>query len=172
MLEAGVDDLVKILREYLIQKHGMLFADNCGSRHFHNQFVSMMNRVLPDVRPVPIPLDDVIQKALAKDRADRFQSADEMHRALLEVLQSHRHPVAIVTKSALVERDLARHPHESRYLKLDCSKARALLGWAPKLPLLTALEWTVEWYRAFKNNKDMRVFTEKQIERFAEIAAT
>jgi CDP-glucose 4,6-dehydratase len=70
------------------------------------------------------------------------------------------------------ERDLARHPHESRYLKLDCSKARALLGWAPKLPLLTALEWTVEWYRAFKNNKDMRVFTEKQIERFAEIAAT
>ncbi len=53
---------VKTLREYLIEKHGMLFGDNGGSRHFHNQFVAMMNRVLPDVRPVPIPLDDVIHR--------------------------------------------------------------------------------------------------------------
>jgi len=53
---------LKILRDYLLRKHGMIFADNCGSRHFHNQFISMMNRVLPDVRPVPIPLDDVIHR--------------------------------------------------------------------------------------------------------------
>jgi hypothetical protein len=53
---------LKILRDYLLRKHGMIFADNCGSRHFHNQFLSMMNRVLPDVRPVPIPLDDVIHR--------------------------------------------------------------------------------------------------------------
>ena len=53
---------VKILREYLIEKHGMLFGDNGGSRHFHNQFLSMMNRILPDVRPVPVPLDDVIHR--------------------------------------------------------------------------------------------------------------
>ena len=53
---------VKVLREYLVDKHGMLFGDNGGSRHFHNQFLSMMNRVLPDVRPVPVPLDDVIHR--------------------------------------------------------------------------------------------------------------
>ncbi len=53
---------MKVLREYLLAKHGMLFADNCGSRHFHNQFIGMMNRVLPDIRPVPIPLDDVIHR--------------------------------------------------------------------------------------------------------------
>lgn len=53
---------VKVLREYVLAKHGMLFADNCGSRHFHNQFIGMMNRVLPDIRPVPIPLDDVIHR--------------------------------------------------------------------------------------------------------------
>ena len=40
----------------------MLFGDNGGSRHFHNQFLSMMNRVLPNVKPVPIPLDDVIHR--------------------------------------------------------------------------------------------------------------
>ena len=53
---------VKTLREYLTTKHGMLFGDNGGSRHFHNQFVAMMNRVLPEVRPVPIPLDDIIHR--------------------------------------------------------------------------------------------------------------
>jgi len=53
---------VKTLREYLTDKHGMLFGDNGGSRHFHNQFISMMNRVLPNVKPVPIPLDDVIHR--------------------------------------------------------------------------------------------------------------
>jgi len=53
---------VKVLREYLLKKHGMIFGDNCGSRHFHNQFLAMMNRVLPEVRPVPIPLDDQIHR--------------------------------------------------------------------------------------------------------------
>ena len=52
---------VKVLREYLLDKHGMLFASS-GSRHFHNQFIAFMNRVLPDVRPVPVPLDDSIHR--------------------------------------------------------------------------------------------------------------
>src|SRR5207253_706970 len=53
---------VKILREYLVDKHGMLFGDNGGSRHFHNQFLAMMSRVLPEVRPVSVPLDDEIHR--------------------------------------------------------------------------------------------------------------
>ena len=51
---------VKILQEYINDKHGMIFGDNGGSRHFHNQFLSMMQRILPDVRPVRIPTDDPI----------------------------------------------------------------------------------------------------------------
>jgi hypothetical protein len=53
---------VKILREYLLDKHGMLFGDNGGSGHFHNQFISMMQQVLPNVEPVRIPLDDVVHR--------------------------------------------------------------------------------------------------------------
>lgn len=53
---------IKVLREYLVEKHGMLLIDNGGSRHFHNQAISMMNRVLPGVRPVPVPLDDRIHR--------------------------------------------------------------------------------------------------------------
>ncbi|MBI1910226.1 MAG: CDP-glucose 4,6-dehydratase [Deltaproteobacteria bacterium] len=64
------------------------------------------------------------------------------------------------------EFDKTPHPHEATLLKLDSSKARQQLGWLPKLPLATALEWTVEWYRAFKENKPMRQVTEEQIERF------
>lgn len=40
----------------------MLFCDNGGSRHFHNQFLSLMNRVTPDIQPVAIPLDDTIHR--------------------------------------------------------------------------------------------------------------
>ncbi len=53
---------VKTLRTYLIDKHGMIFGDNGGSGHFHNQFLSMMRQVLPTVDPVPVPLDDVIHR--------------------------------------------------------------------------------------------------------------
>lgn len=53
---------IKVLREYLTEKHGMILASNGGSRHFHNQFFAMMNRVLPGVRPVPVQLDDPIHK--------------------------------------------------------------------------------------------------------------
>lgn len=52
---------VKALREYLREKNGMLFASS-GSGHFHNQFMALMNRVLPDVPAVAIPLDDIIHR--------------------------------------------------------------------------------------------------------------
>ena len=53
---------IKALREYLLEKHGMLFGDNGGSSHFHRQFLAMMAAVLPQVRPVPVPLDDPIHR--------------------------------------------------------------------------------------------------------------
>lgn len=56
------DSEIKVLREYLLDKHGMLFGDNGGSGHFHNQFVGLMQRVLPNIRPSRIPLDDTIHR--------------------------------------------------------------------------------------------------------------
>ena len=53
---------IKILREYILDKHGMIFGDNGGSGGFHNQFIGMMRRVLPNVRPSRIPLDDTIHR--------------------------------------------------------------------------------------------------------------
>src|SRR5713226_365971 len=62
--------------------------------------------------------------------------------------------------------DSATHPGEAHALKLDASKAGACLGWLPVLPLKPALEWIVEWYRAFQNGDDLRRLTEAQIERY------
>ena len=58
-------------------------------------------------------------------------------------------------------------PEESHYLKLDSSKARTLLGWAPRWDLERALERTVEWYRAFEAGEPLRPLMLAQLEEFA-----
>ena len=62
--------------------------------------------------------------------------------------------------------DAAQHPHEAHYLKLDASRARALLGWQPHLPLAEALEWIVAWYRGFHAGADLARLTRMQIQQF------
>jgi len=62
------------------------------------------------------------------------------------------------------------HPHETHYLHLDASKARAYLDWHPVLPLKLALDWIVEWYRAFQTRDDLRRLTRAQIERYEELS--
>ena len=64
------------------------------------------------------------------------------------------------------ESDSAHHPHEATYLRLDCSKAKSLLGWFPVLDLETTLHWIVEWYQAYHQRKDMRQITEEEIIRY------
>jgi CDP-glucose 4,6-dehydratase len=58
------------------------------------------------------------------------------------------------------------HPHEATYLRLDCSKARALLDWRPRLSLDEALAWTVEWYREVDRGADARALAADQIHRY------
>jgi CDP-glucose 4,6-dehydratase len=62
--------------------------------------------------------------------------------------------------------DTGSHPHEARALMLDASKAKTSLGWRPALPLTSALEWIVEWYRSFQGGVDLQHFTRGQIERY------
>ncbi len=45
--------------------------------------------------------------------------------------------------------DESRHPHEARFLKLDCSKAKAELGWRPRWDIDKTLEMSVAWTKAF-----------------------
>lgn len=60
-------------------------------------------------------------------------------------------------------------PHEMTYLKVDASRARARLGWAPRLPLQQALAWTVDWHRRLNNGESARAVTEEQLTSYCAI---
>ena len=45
-------------------------------------------------------------------------------------------------------------PPEASILKLDSARARTRLDWLPQLPLESALEWTMTWYREFYRAPD------------------
>ena len=56
--------------------------------------------------------------------------------------------------------------HEAGYLKLDCSKAKAELGWYPVLNLEKSLKLTIEWYKTCSGKDDMYDFSLDQIKRY------
>jgi CDP-glucose 4,6-dehydratase len=59
------------------------------------------------------------------------------------------------------------HPPEARALRLDGTRARQVLGWRPGLTLDSALQWTVDWYRAFATEPgSARRLTDEQIDRY------
>jgi CDP-glucose 4,6-dehydratase len=60
-------------------------------------------------------------------------------------------------------RDADPGVHEAGMLRLDASKAQAALGWRPRLTIETALAWTMDWYRAWKDGADLRDKTNNQI---------
>lgn len=41
--------------------------------------------------------------------------------------------------------------HEANLLSLDCTKAKTYLNWSPKLSIEEALEFTVHWYKNYKD---------------------
>lgn len=67
---------------------------------------------------------------------------------------------------ATYEVDTYPQPHEASYLKLDCSKAKAELGWYPRWNIHTALESIVDWNKQYQDGDDTRQITEEQIKKY------
>lgn len=65
--------------------------------------------------------------------------------------------------------DANPQPHEATYLKVDAAKARARLGWRPRLDLAHALDWTMAWYRAYDAGESGARLCDAQIERYCRI---
>ncbi|MDD3328283.1 MAG: CDP-glucose 4,6-dehydratase [Zoogloea sp.] len=59
--------------------------------------------------------------------------------------------------------------HEAQLLKLDCSKARARLGWQPRWSAETALARSLDWYQAWQKGADMHAYTLNEIAAFGGI---
>lgn len=64
------------------------------------------------------------------------------------------------------ELDLGAHPHEASVLQLDCSLAEAALGWAARVDLERAIEWTTAWWRAEDDGADLRSVAAAQVEAY------
>lgn len=57
-------------------------------------------------------------------------------------------------------------PHESNFLKLDCSKAKHALNWSPIWNIDKSIEMTVEWAKAYYDSKNIEETTVEQIEEY------
>ena len=67
-------------------------------------------------------------------------------------------------EGASFEIDTNPQPHEANYLKLDCSKSKAELGWIPKWNIETTLKSIVDWNKSYFAGKNVRTVSERQIE--------
>lgn len=59
-------------------------------------------------------------------------------------------------------------PHEANFLKLDCSRIKARLGWQPRWRIGEAVEKTVEWSREWLAGGDAAAMMDRQIGNFLE----
>jgi len=65
---------------------------------------------------------------------------------------------------ASYEIDTNPQPHEANYLKLDCSKAKALLGWHPRWNVSETLVSIVEWVKSYQAGENIRSLCQQQIQ--------
>ena len=102
------------------------------------------------------------------DEGWNFGSDPGDERAVIDVAQ------AIVSSlgvgKLVIDRD-ANAPHEATLLQLDCAKARARLGWTPKLRFVDTISLTSAWHAAWQQGKDMKAFTRTQIREYAALGA-
>ncbi len=59
--------------------------------------------------------------------------------------------------------------HEENKLVLNSDKAKKNLNWQPKMNIDLAIDWIVEWYKAYHENKDIRKISENQIEKYLKL---
>jgi CDP-glucose 4,6-dehydratase len=92
-----------------------------------------------------------------------FGPRDEDNRSVQKVVELM---IARWGGSASWKKDVSEQSHEANLLKLDCSKARAQLGWIPKWDLEIATQKIVQWQKAYQAKENMQDFTLSQINQY------
>lgn len=78
--------------------------------------------------------------------------------------------VSALGRGSVVVAPQAGAPHEATLLTLDCAKARAHLGWRPRLDFAGAVATTAAWYGAWSRGYDVASLTLAQIAAVQETA--
>ena len=63
-------------------------------------------------------------------------------------------------------RDGNDNPHEANLLRLDCSKARMVLGWQPVWNSSITLDKLTLWYKAYFAGQNMLELSQQQINQY------
>ncbi|KQU17355.1 CDP-glucose 4,6-dehydratase [Bacillus sp. Leaf13] len=63
------------------------------------------------------------------------------------------------------------YEHEAHFLKLDCSKSKQKLGWAPRWNIGQGIDKTLEWTRAYTDQKCLKDICLQQIEEYSNTQA-
>ncbi len=95
-----------------------------------------------------------------------FGPRDQDARSVREVIELLIHDWGSEVSWA---QDKLEQPHEAHSLKLDCSKARQYLGWAPRLSLEQAIKSIVQWHQAHQQHGDMREISLKEITHYQKL---
>lgn len=95
-----------------------------------------------------------------------FGPRDQDARSVREVIELLIHDWGSEVSWA---QDKLEQPHEAHSLKLDCSKARQYLDWAPRLSLEQAMKSIVHWHQAHQQHGDMREISLKEIAHYQKL---
>lgn len=68
--------------------------------------------------------------------------------------------------AAWVDQSDRTGPHEASFLKLDCSKLKAVFGWCPTWGIGQAVEKTVEWTKAWQADGNVAMCMDAQIDEY------
>lgn len=103
------------------------------------------------------------QEGIKFDGGWNFGPRDEDARSVQEVVNLL---IKNWESAASWTQDQSEQPHEAHSLKLDCSKARQYLNWAPKWSLEQAIEKITEWQHGLQNQVDMKKLSQEQIKMY------
>ena len=90
-----------------------------------------------------------------------------LHESISNVWDVASLVVSCYGKGSLKDISTEEAPHEAKILMLDISKAMFRLGWKPKLSLQEAIQFTIDWYKQYKEGNVYDICT-NQIKAFCE----
>jgi CDP-glucose 4,6-dehydratase len=99
----------------------------------------------------------------ALEPAYNFGPVGDDARPVIDVAQAM---IAAFGRGRIVIDAPADRPHEAHYLKLDCSRAMASLGWKPRWGFTDAIAHTAAWYAGQAAGTDPIALTRQQIAAF------
>ncbi|WP_415718779.1 CDP-glucose 4,6-dehydratase [Maridesulfovibrio sp.] len=108
----------------------------------------------------------IVEKPMEYDQGWNFGPLDQETHTVGEVVELF----SSYWEGISVSLDKGKIPHEAAYLGLDCTKARNLLGWSPRLSFEESVFWTANWYRKWRQGSAGYDLCLEQVDKYLSIS--